>query len=664
MNIEEARKKLEITEEERSALDIYLNFRHVEMNSLSDFDVQEYIQARKRGYYLLGFDEDKTPEEVGEEVLSSIDKIAQVYLAMCKYSSNHQSPYRVIRGSSVREAERIKKSKTYDKIISTTTDQTTARSFANVYNPAVLRIKIDEGMPFIDVTDLVGKENLDRYEDEYLFPPFSKIKSMGFTSNFRECSYYDLGIEKPELRPFKDGEKEEFANTIKKDFFRILRLGEERQNLIDEYERLAKVQTTDKEDQKYIRERLSEILDKTNQISKEQEKFSEIIRNYVQGLCSEKEKEFLEAKDIIDQDNIRAKEKQEQEKEEADRKSTTNYVNREIAKLSAQIQSFSSKIDSLYQALKKEESIFQKIADSFGFKFEFPIDHASIETSILHIKNSIKEMEKRIKQIELDKNASKEDATKCAQKVNQYKYKVENIRKLINNLNELIEKYKQECSFATKKGIDEASDSIIKRSRYKALLDKKAEIEGRKISWFGKIRKLNKLKDLELENISLQIEALKAMSSPLKSKYSIHDTLSDIMVFSINELGGQKTPEMTKFEAIVGKFFKVDEQAVNTLATKKLHDYPMVLEPTKKKEKTSRKIARLIDKNTRLRNDISRNGANYWKNSNRSYEARQTVNTQITKMFKSIEQTSYLPDDSNNNRTYYYEKTNEDISLE
>ena len=425
MDIIEARKKLEITEEERSALDVYLNFRHVEMNSLSDFNVQEYIQARKRGYYLLGFDEDKTPEEVGEEVLSSIDKIAQVYLAMCKYSSNYQSPYRVIRGSSVREAERIKKSKTYDKIISTTTDQTIARSFANVYDPAVLRIKIDEGMPFIDVTDLVGKEKLNRYEDEYLFPPFSKIKSMGFTSNFRECSYYDLSIEKPELRPFKDGEKEAFANTIKKDFFRILRLGEERQNLIDEYERLAKVQTTDREDQKYIRERLSEILDKTGQISKEQEKFSEIIKNYVQGLCLEKEKEFVEAKEAVEKETIRIQEEKQKKEQEAKRKESIYVINSIFSKNSARASLIIKKIDSQYGALKKEESISSKIADSFGFRFELPIDHASIEKTLLHIKANIEELEKIGIQSKLNYNAplSNQDITNGNAKAYQYKRK-------------------------------------------------------------------------------------------------------------------------------------------------------------------------------------------------------------------------------------------------
>lgn len=226
--------------------------------------------------------------------------------------------------------------------------------------------------------------------------------------------------------------------------------------------------------------------------------------------------------------------------------------------------------------------------------------------------------------------------------------KVDSVEKSVINLNNLIEQYKQECSDTIKKGIDCAAYDLIKRCRYKSLLDKKSEIESRKISWFGRLRKLDKLQAVELENIHLQMQDLEITEHSSKDRYSIHDTLADLRAFSISELGGQKTPEMTDFETMVKRFFKVDEQTINNLAYRKAHAHPMVVESTKKKEKTSHKISRLSEKNRELQNNISRN--NNWRNSNKSYESRQTVNTQITKAFRTIEQTSSLPNSNKEDR--------------
>lgn len=226
--------------------------------------------------------------------------------------------------------------------------------------------------------------------------------------------------------------------------------------------------------------------------------------------------------------------------------------------------------------------------------------------------------------------------------------KIDSVEKSEINLNNLIEQYKQECSDTIKKGIYCAAYDLIKRCRYKSLLDKKVEMESRKISWFGRLRKLDKLQAVELENISLQMQNIEITEPSSKDKYSIHDTLADLRVFSISELGGQKTPEMINFESMVKRFFEVDEQIINDLAYRKLHAHPVVIESTKKKEKTSHKISRLSERNIELKNNISKN--NNWRNSNKSYESRQTVNTQITKAFRTIEQTSSLQNDNKKDR--------------
>lgn len=160
MDFEEAKAKRQITPEERASVERYINFYHEQMNALSAFDVREYLRAASRGWDLVGTrNDDRTEEEQISIIMQSVEDLANVYSAMCKYG-NGRLPFTLMRGTSVREADRLYKGKTYDKILSTTTDKTTAMSFGDARGPALLRITTGDGIPYIDVTDFVRRRKL------------------------------------------------------------------------------------------------------------------------------------------------------------------------------------------------------------------------------------------------------------------------------------------------------------------------------------------------------------------------------------------------------------------------------------------------------------------------------------------------------------------------
>ena len=127
MELEEAKKKVNITQEERQAVNGYINAWHTTMNSLASFDVVNYIASAEKGWYLPGAqkspipEENPTPEALGEEILSTIDDFAKVYSAMVKYGASSRVPRRLYRGTSNKEARSLKTGETYDRLISTST---------------------------------------------------------------------------------------------------------------------------------------------------------------------------------------------------------------------------------------------------------------------------------------------------------------------------------------------------------------------------------------------------------------------------------------------------------------------------------------------------------------------------------------------------------------
>ena len=645
MDIQEARKKAQITDEERAAVANYIEYGHTQKNSLAGFNVLDYLQASRRGWHLSGVERNnnKISEEISSEIFSTIEDSANIYSAMVKYMYEKPLPTKLMRGTSVKEASSLRVGETYDKLVSTTTDKNTAMSFGDAYNPAFLRINAGDGIPFISVSDFVGEENLKRDEQEYILAPFLKIKSARFTSNWNGYKYYDIELEKPQLRQFGDGEKERFASIIKSNFLPIIELGKEYQRLEDEYEIIAqRMQSTrDRDDLKYMAEKRQQIYNRISEIKPRMDEFSAVMKDYIQGLCVEKEQEYIEAYEACRAEDRRIREEERRKAGIVDfkkRKETFHSSSQEIP----------ISLYDQYQKLRDEEKKYADFARKLGIPFELSIDRNSIEQSLVTISNNIMEMRKRLGEVTVEDKTAIPEIELALNTVSEYNEILRNSSRSTTELAYITEEYSKEAFLSAKKSTDEKGQAILRDVKLRLLDAKKREIQDRKISFWGKMRGLDKLKSAELEGINLEIQLLKNMPIQQKESYSIRDTLADMRVFSINELSGEMTPELRSFEAAVRGFFAVDERAIETLVASKLNAHPLVVEPQKKRESTSSKIARVVSKNEELRDGIY--GAQYSTYNSQSISRYNTHNsrTRFLQTISDITKITTLPDEQGN----------------
>jgi hypothetical protein len=204
-----------------------------------------------------------------------------------------------------------------------------------------------------------------------------------------------------------------------------------------------------------------------------------------------------------------------------------------------------------------------------------------------------------------------------------------------------INKYAEEALNDTKKGVDERIQNEIKNTKLKLLAIKKQEVMNRKISWFGKLRGLDKLKNLDLENINLEEQILMNTNLQVKENYSIQDSLADMRAFSIQELNGQNTQGMQDIINSVKQVFKINDFEIDNRAKMKLNSVPMVINEQNKKVKTSEKIANANNRKTMLMQELNSRYQPYGRNNNFAVVSQsQGLNEFYRTLHRTIEQTT------------------------
>lgn len=651
MDIKEAREKVQITDEERKAVSHYIEYGHAKMNALIDFDIEQYFSLSKSGRVMPGLDKFENKSEVGSNILRQIEQLANIYSVMYKNMYNDYAPTFLMRGTTDKEAMKLGVGGTYDRILSTTTNERTATSFKEPHNPAFLRIKAGYDIPFINVAEFIGKDDLNRNEEEFILAPFTKIKSFTFTGKYNGCSYYDIQLEKPEMRPFEEGEKESFENTIKTEFLKFIELGRTYRELEDEYGRLLRSiqKSRDNEDIKYMLERRKQIESQISEINPKIEEFTSIMKKYIQGRCVEKEKEYWEAHEICRAEDFRIRQEERKVAEEERRKSGIIDFANGVQEFNQNSQKTPEILNKKYQELLDEESKYASFAKRLGIPYDLHLDTKNLEQNLGLVTNNVIEMGRRILAINIDKDSTMTDVENALTMIRDYNTSLTNSYKMGVGLTDVVSEYGKENLETTKKATDERAQQILKKVKLKLLERKKQEIEGRKISLFGRIRGLDRLKAIELEGVKMEIQLLKSTPIQTKTSYSIRDTLSDIRAFSMSELSDQMTEDMQFFEDTVKEFFTVDEVAIEKMAKRKLNAHPMVIEPKRRWEWTFEKIKKASIRNEGLQVELSK--AQFYTNKDnrgiRQYN-RNNARDRFSAVLKNIVAETTLPDVPNN----------------
>ncbi len=606
MDLEEAKKKVKITPEERAAVEKYINMWHAEMNSIIGFQARQYVSAASEGWSLPGMDK-QIKGDAGEEVLSMIENAGMVYSAMLKSMYEYTPPYKLMRGTSNKEISRLSKGSVYNRMLSTSTDERTAKSFGRYGDAAFLRIIPGPDIPFINVDEFIGRENLNRYENEYILAPFTKVSSNTFRSDWNGFKYYDVKLDKPEMRAFEDGEKEKLSQEIKEKFTDVVEKGK---RMLAIYDRLELCQErlrviSDKEERKYYSDMQKANYDEMFALSPEISDFEDKMNRYVQGIFEEREREVKEAHDITKQEEERlAKEAYEKRQKELIDEST-KQIKEDAPKVISTFQRAPDMLKNTYNSLKNEESRYSQMADILGVPFSLHIPGENIEENLEKLSKNVEDIKTRIDEITGTTFETSKSAMEAVSTLNNYQQKSETVKDNQNVSYNTVKQYSDEATFELKKGVDESVQRTILSTKYKLLQARRREVEGRKISFFGRIRGLGKLKDIELQNIDLEEKILRNTKIQSKSEYSVQDALADMKVFSIRELDGQNTEEMNQLSKRIRRVFGVHDNIIEMRAQEKMRSVPMVMTDIKKRVRTSEKIRRAEQRNSNLQAELA-----------------------------------------------------------
>lgn len=245
------------------------------------------------------------------------------------------------------------------------------------------------------------------------------------------------------------------------------------------------------------------------------------------------------------------------------------------------------------------------------------VQNDRIESNISAITQNIQKMKEKIEQLqETAFTDSEKSAISATSTMQDFGGKAANMRVTQNLLMDTVKYYSDSALFDTKKGLDEKVQTTIKETKLKLLDRKKKELVGRKISWFGRLRGLGKLRDIEVANIELEEQILRNSGIKVKNEYSVQDTLADMRAFSIRELDGQNTEEMEAIIHSAGDVFQVHDDIIEDRARRKLNAVPMVIVDPRKRIRTSEKIAKAEKRNGELRAEFVDAYNSYGVNSN------------------------------------------------
>ena len=584
MDLKEAKKKIEITPEERKAIEKYVNYKHTQMNILASFDVLKYLELKDKGWDLLGINynsgkQDSTSEEIGEGILQEIEELSKVYSAMYKYSKLATCPRYLYRGTSDKSARKLKAGETYDRLISTTTDLSIAKQFTKYGDDVLLTIKVNGSIPFLDVEDFLGRKNSDnRDEKEVILSPFSKIVKADYSSKDNNYTYYNIELEPPKLRPFEEGEKESFSQLIKTEFSKIIEKGKLYRNLLNEYEinfeRIKRTQN--REDINFLYEKNQEIYNQISDIKTHLDDFSKNMKNYVQGLCVDKQKEYYEASEVIDEENKRVIEEKKAIQEENQRINAISNYNSKVLKTTDFLSSVPETIEFYYDNIKSNSIAFSQMCVNLGIPFNSDINNLDIEMYIDRIKQNIGTIK--------EKNSLKPVSTDTGsiEMVNSSKESLDNVYNMMihanaitENLNNVVQLYNHQGIEDIKKGIDFRIQELIRKAKIEQLENKRIEVLSRKKTFWGRITGKNVINELELQNIDLQLEFERTKPIIEKTEYSTHDSISDMFVFANENLNGVLTPEMQDFCQGISSIFRIDTKQIDKKIQEKMHSYPL-----------------------------------------------------------------------------------------
>lgn len=599
MNIEEAKKKLKISEEEIAALEHYTGFEHTRINLLCNMDPEIIESLSKDGWLMI---KDK------EELEKYIDRFTNIYSAMYKNSKNGYHPTRLVRGTGISDVERLRG--VANQYLSTTRSIEVAKTFTHVKDPAIVYLDMEDGVPAIDM-DKYHSENA-RSEEEVLIAPFCRVVENKLYSKFDGYTFYNVKVAKPELKEKSQEDLESLQNKVINSFEDNLELIEEYKQLKDDIEiinerlQAATVTGADKEDIKYLEDELFKKREKFFEVTNNVNDYKNSLRGLLEGKCRQREIEIDKAKEEIDKYNLKEQEETKKKVEEEIRQGQIGQTNDHITDTINNSKELGASLDAIYEDLLKTDEKSRIMAESLGIPYKSRSEIGDISKKIEGIKEILAQSENTANEQKLDvqdNDISKDIAIEKDSEVSKYSSSIIEAQRLVQSIESYGEEFSDEEFLNIKEEVYKKAMSLIKEAKTSKLNGLKEEIQNRKVGLFGRLLGKEKLRQAELKNIELKIEAENSKKPDLRfNDFSVRTTLA-IVYNAKEELGEENGHNLSDFYNKIKENFalesgKFDDEKIAQMA-KELEgkNLPIAYDP---KEKTKVKIQRIQEENERL----------------------------------------------------------------
>ena len=597
MEIKEAYDKLELTEEEVQALKRYQGYRHTVINTLCNMDPHVIKSLKKDGWNMI---------ENKEEVKEAIEDFVKIYSAMYKISSRNEYHGTLLRGTGNADMSRILD--TTAQFLSTTTSEEIAKTFTHYGDAALARITLGKGVPYIEMSDFQNEGSRDEYE--VLIAPFCKVSSKRMVSDWNGYKYYQMNLEKPELKELPKEEVEQLKERVVNDFESSLK-DMSRYNSV--YEKLEWAQmcyqnkNKDPEDRQYYKEVIKETEKEIEDMREKVYSFRKDLRNLLEGLCKEQEKELDEAKDLLYEERRKNEqkriEKELKEKIEKEKNEANENLEKTIDNSVSKSENLNSNITKIYKNLAAKNNMFEQISKKLNLEY---FEGGKISTIGQKVEDVEKIMNAINKEIESEKENIDDfeiDAIKGkTTDVNEYSKGLNGSEKVSNNLEKLSDEFGKATELKIKEGILRNAMSLIKEAKIANYDAQYQYLQNQKIGFFGKLFGKEKLRQEQLKNIELRIKGENIEVIPTAEEtnnFSIRNTLAKLYITANYETNGQKHEELMNYFNDIREVFgqgngKFTDEEIAKIAQQQINQNPNIL-PVQygTKESTKVQIARL-----------------------------------------------------------------------
>lgn len=270
-------------------------------------------------------------------------------------------------------------------------------------------------------------------------------------------------------------------------------------------------------------------------------------------------------------------------------------------KVSGMLEKAPEMFRSAYEQLKAEEDKHAQMARDLEVPFTLHVPREECEINLEQISINLETLKKKVSDlIAKSQFETPEEAITSATAMKDYGAIARAVQDRQNTLYNMVKTYSDEAQTEAYRGVDERIQTIIRDTKLQLLAIRRQDLQERRISFWGRLFGAGQLKQIELDNLKLEESILRNTPIKQKTSYNIQDSLADMRAFVIKDLNDQNTNDTNAVLLSSMEVFGISAEVIDEKAQRKLHSVPMVMTDTRRKPRTSEKIAKAKQRNTDL----------------------------------------------------------------